>query len=427
MGTLNYEEFVQYLKKKGTGATMSKSLTSDELLRISALLQDWDIPVATKATLLTAMVLLEPTPMESAWLAHTRNDPSAIPNDLKWIIAGESSSALESTVHRIIRGEALSDREADQWMNALFESGIPNWGKAALLEALRLRRETEIENKAALAACLRRTHPLTLDLPVIIDISNAYDGYNRTLFLAPFVASVLAALGFPTVLHGMDEVSPKRGVNTRKLLTRSEKRSVRSHDMMADDLRTVGWTYADQSVVCPELYQLKTLRLEMVKRPILATVEKLLVPVRGRRTLMVTGYTHPPYKAKMVTLLKWVPVSGGVIVRGLEGGTQLPLDRRAPQVIVRSGQAPIDGFVRPEDVGMVTESERVLSDAHLTVGDSLDAGVAALTGEQGQALQLIRYQAAQIVTSLALADRALARVDEVLANGEALRRWQEFR
>lgn len=423
---MNSDEFIQYLKKKGTGPTMSKSLSEEELARVSTLFEDSDIPLVTKATMLTAMVLLESTPAEAEWLARTRADLTCIPEPIRWLLTGDSSSDLEAAVLQIIRGEELSGRDADRWMESLFDPAVPNWGKAAVLESLRLRRETEVENKAALAACLRRILPVAVNLPVVIDISNAYDGFNRTLFLAPFVAAVLAAMAFPTVLHGMDEVSPKKGVNTRKILTRADKQAVRTPDMIVDDLSTVGWTYADQSVFCPALYALKPLRLEMVKRPILATVEKLLLPVRGRKTFIVTGYTHPPYKGKTVTLLNCLPITAGIIVRGLEGSAQLPLDRRAPQMVVRPGQSPIDGFVRPEDIGLVTEEARILPDAEITIGDCLDAGVAALNGASGVASRLIRYQAAQIVASLGLADRALARVDEVISNGEALRRWQLF-
>ncbi len=421
---MNTDEFIQYLKKKGTGPTMSKSLSKEELGRVSLFFDDPDLPLVTKATMLTAMVLLDATPAEADWLAQTRADLTCIPETIRWLLTGEATSDLESAVLAIVRGEELSGRDADRWMESLFDPAVPAWGKAALLESLRLRRETEIENKAALAACLRRTSPVSVNLPVVIDISNAYDGFNRNLFLAPFVAAVLAAMGFPTVVHGMDEVSPKKGVNTRKILTRADKRAVRSPEMIAEDLTSVGWTYADQSVFCPALYALKPLRLEMVKRPILATVEKLLLPVRGAKTFVVTGYTHPPYKGKTVTLLNCLPIAGGIIVRGLEGSTQLPLDRRAPQMVVRPGQAPMDGFIRPEDVGLETEEDRILPDTEITIGDCLDAGVAALNGESGLASRMIRYQAAQIVATAGLADRPLARVDDVISSGEALRRWQ---
>jgi anthranilate phosphoribosyltransferase len=421
---MNTDEFIQYLKKKGTGPTMSKSLSEEELGRVSLFFDDPDLPLVTKATMLTAMVLLDATPAEADWLAQTRADLTGIPQALRWLLTGEATSDLESAVLAIVRGEELSGRDADRWMESLFDPAVPACGKAALLESLRLRRETEIENKAALAACLRRTSPVSVNLPVVIDISNAYDGFNRNLFLAPFVAAVLAAMGFPTVVHGMDEVSPKKGVNARKILTRADKRAVRSPEMIVEDLTTVGWTYADQSVFCPALYALKPLRLEMVKRPILATVEKLLLPVRGAKTFVVTGYTHPPYKGKTVTLLNCLPIAGGIIVRGLEGSTQLPLDRRAPQMVVRPGQAPMDGFIRPEDVGLETEEDRILPDTEITIGDCLDAGVAALNGESGLASRMIRYQAAQIVATLGLADRPLARVDDVISSGEALRRWQ---
>jgi anthranilate phosphoribosyltransferase len=361
---------------------------------------DPSLHLTTKATLLTAMMLLPINPDEQEWLTHIASDIAVIPEPIRWILGLPPRHPFEDAIQQIIQHKDLSESEAFLWFEALFDPDLPDPTKAAFLEGLRLKRETDIENLAALDACNRRTHITSVDVPYLIDIANAYDGYNRNVWLAPFVACVLAAMGHPTVLHGMDEVSPKKGVNTAKVLAAANK--------SAPDLMRHGWAYVDQSQFNPELYGLKTLRINMVKRPVLATVEKLLLPVRAQQNYLVTGYTHPPYKSKTVSLIAQQPVDQALIVRGIEGSTQLALDRRTPFN---------DDFVRPEDFGFQTVIERIEPDFDLAASDSVRAGVDALNGVPGRALDMILYQAAAITRAFDLEFR------DTISDGRALEKW----
>ncbi|NBV42404.1 hypothetical protein EBR96_06520 [bacterium] len=376
-------QLVQILKKKGTGPTMSKRLSPDELAVLPMLFSDSSAHLTTKATLLTAFMTLPPTPEESEWIDVMKQGPDFIPTALHWIVGKPAETYFERLIQRIIAHEDLT---------------------------------------------VLRTKTVKINLPVVIDLSNAYDGYNRNWWLAPFVAAVLGAMGYPAVLHGIDEVSPKKGVNTYKLLELAGKSPIRSESQIIQDLMTSGWTYVDQSVYSPALFGLKSLRVNMVKRPVLATVEKMVLPVRGEKTYLITGYTHPPYKTKTLTLMARLPLAGGVVVRGIEGSTQLALDRRTPEI--KKGQGAIewvDGFIAPEDVGLTRSPERTEPDYDLCAFDSLSVGVGALQGESGAAQEMIVYQSAAILYALGL-DRDVttlaARVRDAISSGKALTGWQ---
>ena len=67
----------------------------------------------------------------------------------------------------------------------------------------------------------------------------------------------------------------------------------------------------------------------------LSTLEKLLQPIRTLKgNYVVTSYTHPAYRGKMLQLLRHQNQSSKfLIVRGVEGSMQLALDRRTPYII----------------------------------------------------------------------------------------------
>jgi len=421
------DNLVNLLKRKGTGPTMSKSLSHEDLLQIDQFLADSSQSLTTLSTLLTAIVTLAPSPVELEWIKRSRMNLTKIPYELRWLLSQTPESEFQRVILDCISGTTLSRVEARRWMDKLF-SDTPDWEKAAFLEALRLRRESPEENQAAHEMCLERSHRISTSWPEIIDISNGYDGFNRTPYLAPFVASVIAALGVRVVLHGIDEVSPKRGITTHKLLAAAGKNAIRCPADICHDLERVGWTYIDQTIFSPDIASLKPLRMAMVKRPILATVEKLCLPVTGAWTGMVTGYTHPPYKSKTVALIANLPLESGVIIRGSEGSSQPPLDRRCPQIRMGNQQIIDDGFVRPEDFHLQTLTS--LPWESMSVERNLQEGIDGLANPQGISTDLIRYHTMQLLASVSppsLQGKNLETiVQNVIQSGKALERWALF-
>lgn len=426
--SLTQSELVQLLKKKGTGATMSKHLTAQEAVLVRDCFSDPSLSLTTRATLLVAVIMLPMTDDEKpALLALQENPTQYVPHELIFLFDKDSQTPYQQIVSQVVSGKDLNEDEMQAGMVGLFDATIPEHEAAMFLEAERLKRETPIENATALSVLWDRCERKTADIPVLIDLSLGYDGFNRTPFLTLFLAPVLAEMGYPTLCHGIKEVAPKNGMTFYKVLEAAGKNPERSLSTSVTDLETVGWSYCDQTQCIPALAALTELRQNMVKRPVLATVEKLLQPIRSTQAnYLVTGYTHPPYRDKMVNLLRersdW---DRFLVCRGVEGSIQLPLDRRAP-LVVADDASVVETFVKPDTLGMALRNwpEAQAVDA----GASLSLGLEALQNQPGMARDTLVYMASMIVSNLGLAsqDAAYQSAQSAIASGGALSRFERF-
>lgn len=419
-------QFVAILKTKGTGPTMSKSLTEAEFPGLEALFLSPEVHLTTKATLLTALLTLAPTPEEAIWIQKIAKNPTQfLPKELCGLFPSSQRSTdwtpFLSLIHSVIQHQDLTPLQCSEAMHSLIDPAIPDYLKAAFLESERLKRETLEENKAFWNFLWQHATHNKAKVPHLIDLSNAYDGFNRTLYLTPFTAVLLAGAGFPTVMHGLDQISPKNGINPFKILTAAKKNPLNPIDKVIAEIENpaIGWGYIDQSLSCPTLYALQALRFAMVKRPFLATLEKLLQPLAGTQTYLVTSYTHPPYKLTLSELISSAKTwENSLIFRGVEGSIQLALDRRTPWITPHGTD-----FVRPEDYGLSDE----VYEGPISVEASLEAGLAALHNQPGYARTAILYQSAVILEKLGLSQGIdmVQHLENTLDSGKALFAWNQ--
>ena len=328
-------KLIELLKKKGTGETMGKSLLSEDLAILPGLFKNPEGHLTTKATLAAALLMLSPTPEEALFIKQIQ---TYLPDSLTQLFFGAPQTAFETLIQQVLKQNDLNAEEMKMGINATLDPAIPEYLKAVFLEAERLKRETETENTACYDILYQKATHTSVHVPLLIDLSNGYDGLNRTPYSTLYLAPLLASIGFPTVLHGTHEVAPKRGENAHKLLKLAGKNPLQSLQKCKEELEEsqIGWTYIDQAISFPELHQLTELRANMVKRPILATVEKLLQPmIATGQNYLVTSYTHPPYKEKMIAILRHQNrYDKNLLFRGQEGSIQLPMDRPARYLVI---------------------------------------------------------------------------------------------
>ncbi len=403
---MSYGSFMALIQKKGIGQHMGKCLMPEDFPDFFKGFQDPDIPLSSKATLLTALLFLDPTPDEALLIQRIQSDAGAlIPLPLHVLLfTPKAPNFFISCIHRILNRETLSYEEMQLCWDFIFNSDTPDFLKASFLEAERLKRESLDENLAALDYLWNRTQRLQTDLPVIVDLSTSYDGLTRTPFLLPFVAMTLGKQGIPTLLHGIDDIGPKHGVNFHKVLQEMGYPIPTSLEEAFFHLKDPqkGWTYVDQALFHPELYALKQLRLDMLKRPMIATLEKFLQPIRAQNgNFIVTGYTHPAYKEMTANLLlRQHKVNQFLCFRGAEGAAQLPIDRRTP--FVSSVSMPhLEGFLSPESFGF-SKHEGLISSEDASIEASIRLGKAALEGIPGPYTDLLNYTVRTILLFLGL-------------------------
>ena len=367
-------ELRNLVKIKGVGKTMSKSLSSQQLNQCNDLLQDTSTHLATKTTLLVAFIMLENTPEEQLWFDNLKtNYKNALPKECHFLFDHSTPTnepLLLNCIYNVLQTKNLTKTQLDLCCNKILSPTTPSHYKAALLEGLRLKEESKQENKFFLTHFYDRCTRYKINTPTLIDIASAYDGFNRYPNMLISLAALLGSAGFPTIIHGCKEVSPKFGITPHNCLIEANKNPLYSLKDVQSKLEnpSISWGYIDQSIYFPEFHDLVQCRSDIVKRPVLATVEKFMQPFFANNTYIITGYTHPPYRQKTIDLLRTLPnCTDFLFVRGIEGSALAPIDRRCPLIYSQHNQKNIvEAFSSPEDYNIKKESS-IIPDTSLSL------------------------------------------------------------
>lgn len=325
-----------------------------------------------------------------------------------------SAALMSSILKRIATGPELSKdisrEEAREGMRLVLDRAVDPVQAGVFLIALRMKRETDDENRGLLEAIRDATQHATAPADEVLDLGDPYDGYNRTLPAAPFLPAVLAACGVPTVSHGVQSMGPKYGVTHRQVLAAAGLPVDLSPEEAAARLgdARIGWAYVDQKAFCPKLYALTELRTLIVKRPAITTAEVMAGPVRGRRkTHLVTGYVHKPYPRIYALLARHAGYDSALIVRGVEGGVIPGLSQTGKVFHYHDGGEETSTEFKPAEIGIEQsvrapripgaaeegEAEAPL-DAAAVAKAAAEAGKAALAGSRGPTYDCLVYGAA---------------------------------
>lgn len=357
---------------------------------------------------------------------------------------------MRSIIQRIATGPELSKdlsfEEARLGMQLVLDHEVNPVQSGIFLIALRMKRETDDENRGVLQALLDATERVTADVDDVLHIADPFDGYTRRLPASPFLPPVLAACGVPCVSQGAESVGPKFGATHRKVLHAAGVHVELSPKAAAEQVSNpdIGWAYVDQRAACPKLHGLLALRSLIVKRPCLTTVEVLLSAVRGRnRTHLITGYVHKPYPRIYALLARHAGFDSAIIVRGVEGGVVPSLRQPSKYFYYHYQDEERERGVTPAEVGIESSWRAVplpenlpaapdIADAVSTAVDAdavaqaaAEAGITALNNTPGPTRDSLVYAAAICLLHLrrhgSLSDSATA-VRSVLQSGEPLAR-----
>jgi anthranilate phosphoribosyltransferase len=316
------------------------------------------------------------------------------------------------------------------------------------LVALRMKRETDDENLGVLAALRETTHAATADVDDLVDLGDPYDGFARHLPASPFLPTVLAACGVPTVSHGCQTLGPKYGVTHHQILQAAGLRVDHTPKEAAARIANpdIGWAYVDQAQFHPELYALTELRRLIIKRPCISTWEKLCGPVRTRgRNHLIVGYVHPGYERPITMAGRDVGYATTLVVRGIEGGVIPSLNAQTRVVSYQSGKPDEEWKLNPKDASIESTVRSVPITAkgdHSTADEADDAsqepdlsrlaapaaeaGLEALKGKPGPTRDSLVLAAAMIIRQVGRTETLQAAADLVrrsLDSGEASKRF----
>ena len=158
--------------------------------------------------------------------------------------------ALRSCIQKVATGpeysKNLSYEECLAAMRHVLSGKADAVQTAVFLIGLRMKRETDDENRASLQAIIEQTRTVVAPVEELVDVADPYDGYTRGLPAAPFLPALLAELGVPAVVHGLESVGPKFGITARKVLRAAGVPVDLSPEQAAAQLAERGWAYVDQ-------------------------------------------------------------------------------------------------------------------------------------------------------------------------------------
>lgn len=353
-------------------------------------------------------------------------------------MSSEAEILMRSIIERIATGpemsKDISEEEAYRGMKAVLDEEVGDVQAALFLIALRMKRETDDENRGVFRALLDSSDHGTADVDEMITIADPFNGFNRGLPMSPFLPAVLAACGLPCLSCGVETVAPKFGLTHHHVLRAAGKSVTMSVAEGAGQLAApaVGWAYLDQAVTSPRLHRLVALRRLMVKRPLLSTCEVIMRPLSARRrNLAFVGYVHTNYPRVYAMLADTAGFDDAVIVKGAEGGVVPSLQASSKLFLARGGAPGEPVSLNPALAGIHDAPARAIpapgADPAENAPHAAAHGLAALGGESGAARDSLAYAGGIALLGAghvaSLSDGAQT-VRRILDSGEALRRFE---
>ena len=312
------------LAAKGIGPKGLKPLAADVLEGVVSEMRQ-GAPEPLVAAFLMGFQVLEKNEIERACLlgAFDRIETTCSPS-LAFLFKPLSHIPkidAEFWIQVLVRGEELSKEACGELIPYLLDEAADDVYKVALLQGLRVKRETECENEYLLKALSDIAPRQHVNLDQLVDLSFPYDGMTRNDDISLELVGLLSLMGQPCVIHSVKNLGPKYG---SVILDKISPEVICDANRALLGLQHCGVAILDQAHVFPALHQLLPLRNAMKKRPFLATMEKMLQPLRAKRNIIVTGYVHSAYRESIPEMLHRVGFYEKVmLVKGLEGSVVL--------------------------------------------------------------------------------------------------------
>ena len=355
---------------------------------------------------------------------------------------GGEAGVVEA-LNPVLQGGHLSYEEVRGVLGSMLAGAVRPSLMAAFLIGQRMNIENEEEVRAHLDAVLPSEQVSALQVEALTHFGQPFDGAARYFRPTLFVAAVRAALGRATVLHGVAEMPPKRGVTEEGVLAalgaRVDLSLVEAARCIEDP--TIGFAYVSQREYAPRAYALRHLRTHIAKRPPWATTEKAQQLFVGAAwNGMIAGFYHTGYEDKLLGLMEARGLDAGLVIKGEEGSSHYGLRLRKPSDARRKAINYVQGFRRvgggltmvacdvdPEEYGFCYEQSP--RPAEVSARAFADMGLAALKGERGPVYDRIVLNVGLTDYYLGLsasAEAGLAEAREAMDSGRALAHLERY-
>jgi anthranilate phosphoribosyltransferase len=302
----------------------------------------------------------------------------------------------------------LSFDEARTAMAALLAGETSEVQAGAFLMAMRLKGEAPQELAGFAQALREAALPLEVNTTrPLVACAGAYDGSTASPHLSVAAAVTAAACGAGVVMHCGTPLGPKRGTTPADVLAALGGPATPSAAESVHMLERSGATLVYTPAVVPGWERLAAVRDDIGVRGPVHAAERLQGFFGARR--FVVGYTHSPYRERLLDALDRLGADRAIAVRGIEGSDVV----RPGRPTAAESNGPIE---LPEDL-----SQRLPEDSGAAVSAAFTRAV--LAGDENGALERsVSVSAGLRLYAAGLVDdppTALRRARSALTDGSA--------
>ncbi|MGM9512104.1 anthranilate phosphoribosyltransferase [Larkinella sp. GY13] len=222
---------------------------------------------------------------------------------------------------KLLKGHILRASEAHQLGNFLFLNDDCETFKGMAINILRIRIESNDEYKGFYNAAMETITPgfrqlSCVDRP-LVQLAEPFDGVEHTYLITPLLAHFFEQRGYGALSVVGRTPGPKYTLNALDLYLYLGCQMLQSNHEINTPPEPFGWVL-DQKALSPALNRWVDRRRLMLKRPFLATLEKIMNPCSAR--ILVTPVFQVPFQMKMAELALMAGFDAVIVMkRGLEG------------------------------------------------------------------------------------------------------------
>lgn len=309
------------IKHIGIGKYGSKPLTPELLVECRAALLDPASHPLQRGAFLGALLAKGPTPEERTLEDVIGKGAFSHPTFFINKVCPDLSMGMLPIATKLVRGANLQVSEAQQLGDYLYGEGECETFRGLAASIMRVRHETNEEYQGLMRATERTFTPgfrtmSCADRP-LIQLAEPFDGVENNYLITPLLAKFFQKRGYGAVSLVGRSGGPKFTLNALDLYMHLGCQFLQSNHELDTPLDSYGWVL-DQKALSPALNRWVDRRHLLIKRPFLATLEKVLNPCHAR--ILVTSVFHITYQMKMAELALLAGFDGIMVLkRGLEG------------------------------------------------------------------------------------------------------------
>jgi anthranilate phosphoribosyltransferase len=335
----------------------------------------------------------------------------------------DPESRMKDYLQKIAAGPRLSkdltEEEAEDALSLILDDQVSKVRAGVFLIAARMKLETLPENIGYWRALQNRVSSATVKLDRLLQIADPFDGFQRIPYFGFYTIPVIAQLGLPVYGHSALPLPPKFGMTFEEIL--QKQYGVAEGKQRLALLEKYQFGYLNTSDTLPKLEALRSMRIEIVKRPMLATLEKILMPVQARQNFLATTYFHRGYEVALTEIGKLSQFDKVIIGNGMEGTTLFGIHKEA-KVFIQSGtdeaeqkSLSLKTLYSEETIQRIAEAHEELKSMESSLERVTKMGEDALKTGEGPASLQIASQAGTLAHLCGLFTTAQEGFDQAIA------------